>query len=302
MKRNGADFRIASSFGSVSMSSRWISTSLSGGSPSARPALIVACTALTSDDLPMPRAPHRSALLAGRPAAKRCVLSARMSRTRSTPRINAMSTRLTRWTGSSAPVSADQTKQSAAARSVASGSRGASRATAAIRRSSFFSSVSGSVSGSVSRRVSGSMSFMAGQALISGRGQSGLTCPPSGEKPAPAVALAQPAIIFRPLFTRPRRGRLASRLRSSPLLRTPPYAQAVGGGLGILVSCLPFVLILVFMYFLFIRPQRTQMKKRGEMLAAIRRGDTVVTGGGLFGKVTKGNDDYLEVDLGNGVK
>jgi preprotein translocase subunit YajC len=84
------------------------------------------------------------------------------------------------------------------------------------------------------------------------------------------------------------------------MLVTPAYAQAVGGGPDILVSILPFVLIFVIMYFLIIRPQR--MKKRGEMLAAIRRGDTVVTGGGLVGKVTKANDDDLEVDLGNGVK
>ena len=61
-----------------------------------RAALIAACTALTSDDLPMPRAPQSSTLLAGRPAAKRSVLSTRMSRTRSTPRIRPMSTRLTR--------------------------------------------------------------------------------------------------------------------------------------------------------------------------------------------------------------
>jgi preprotein translocase subunit YajC len=69
------------------------------------------------------------------------------------------------------------------------------------------------------------------------------------------------------------------------------------------VSILPFVLIFVIMYFLIIRPQRAQMKKRGEMLSNIRRGDTVVTGGGLIGKVTKVVDDNeLEVDLGNGVK
>lgn len=76
-----------------------------------------------------------------------------------------------------------------------------------------------------------------------------------------------------------------------------------GGAPDILVSILPFVLIFVIMYFLIIRPQRTQMKKRAEMLGAIRRGDTVVTGGGLVGKVTKVTDDNeLEVDLGNGLK
>jgi len=70
-----------------------------------------------------------------------------------------------------------------------------------------------------------------------------------------------------------------------------------------LISVLPFVLIFVIMYFLILRPQRQQAKKRGEMLAAIRRGDTVVTGGGLVGKVTKVIDDNeLEVDLGGGTK
>ncbi len=83
---------------------------------------------------------------------------------------------------------------------------------------------------------------------------------------------------------------------------TPAYAQAVGGGPDIFISILPFILIFVIMYFLIIRPQRQQMKKRAEMLTAIRRGDTVVTGGGLVGKVTKVIGDHeLEVDLG-GVK
>jgi preprotein translocase subunit YajC len=81
---------------------------------------------------------------------------------------------------------------------------------------------------------------------------------------------------------------------------TPAYAQSGGASPDIFISILPFVLIFVIMYFLIIRPQRTTMKKRGEMLAAIRRGDTVVTGGGFIGKVTKvvdGNDE-LEIDLG----
>lgn len=83
---------------------------------------------------------------------------------------------------------------------------------------------------------------------------------------------------------------------------TPAYAQTGAGGPDILVSILPFILIFVIMYFLIIRPQRQQMKKRGEMLAAVRRGDTVVTGGGLIGKVAKVTDDELEIDLGSGVK
>ena len=84
---------------------------------------------------------------------------------------------------------------------------------------------------------------------------------------------------------------------------TPAYAQTgAGGGADIFVSILPFVLIFVVMWFLIIRPQRTQMKKRGEMLTAIRRGDTVITGGGLVGKVTKADENELEVDLGGGTK
>ena len=84
---------------------------------------------------------------------------------------------------------------------------------------------------------------------------------------------------------------------------TPAYAQGVGATPDVFISVLPFVLIFVIMYFLIIRPQRSQMKKRGEMLAAIRRGDTVVTGGGFIGKVTKVIDDNeLEVDLGGGTK
>lgn len=84
---------------------------------------------------------------------------------------------------------------------------------------------------------------------------------------------------------------------------TPAYAQGAGAaGPDMLVSILPFVLIFVIMYFLIIRPQRTQIKKRGEMLAAVRRGDTVVTGGGFIGKVTKAGDTELEIDLGGGNK
>ena len=84
---------------------------------------------------------------------------------------------------------------------------------------------------------------------------------------------------------------------------TPAYAQGAGAaGPDMLVSILPFVLIFVIMYFLIIRPQRTQLKKRSAMLAAVRRGDTVVTGGGFIGKVTKAGDTELEIDLGGGNK
>ena len=84
---------------------------------------------------------------------------------------------------------------------------------------------------------------------------------------------------------------------------TPAYAQSAGGGGEILMSILPFLLIFVIMYFLIIRPQRTQMKKREEMLKNVRRGDQIITGGGVIGKVTKVVDDTeLEVEIAEGVK
>ena len=64
-------------------------------------------------------------------------------------------------------------------------------------------------------------------------------------------------------------------------------ATTAAGGSELLISILPFVAVFAIMYFLIIRPQRSQMKKREEMLKNIRRGDTVVTGGGIVGKVTK---------------
>ena len=86
---------------------------------------------------------------------------------------------------------------------------------------------------------------------------------------------------------------------------TPAFAQTPGaaGGGDIIMSILPFLLIFVIMYFLIIRPQRTQMKKREEMLKNVRRGDQVVTGGGFIGKVTKVFDnDELEIEIAEGVK
>ena len=79
--------------------------------------------------------------------------------------------------------------------------------------------------------------------------------------------------------------------------QNPILAQSAGGS-DMLVSILPFILIFVIMYFLILRPQRKQMKDRQAMLAAIRRNDTIVTGGGIIGKVTKViNDHELEVEI-----
>jgi preprotein translocase subunit YajC len=88
------------------------------------------------------------------------------------------------------------------------------------------------------------------------------------------------------------------------MLITPAYAQMPGGGDGgMLMSLLPFVLIFVIMYFLILRPQQKRVKMHQEMVKNLRRGDTVVTSGGLIGKVTKVVDDeQIEVEFAEGLR
>jgi preprotein translocase subunit YajC len=88
------------------------------------------------------------------------------------------------------------------------------------------------------------------------------------------------------------------------MLITPAYAQGSPFGDGnMLMSLLPFVLIFVIMYFLILRPQQKRVKQHQEMVKNLRRGDTVVTSGGLIGKVTKVvDDDQIEVELADGVR
>lgn len=72
---------------------------------------------------------------------------------------------------------------------------------------------------------------------------------------------------------------------------------------GAIAQFLPLILIFAIMYFLLIRPQQKKMKDHQAMVAALRRGDQVVTQGGLIGKVSKVKDDNeVEVELAEGVK
>lgn len=87
------------------------------------------------------------------------------------------------------------------------------------------------------------------------------------------------------------------------MLITPAFAQAAGGGAGGgLAGFLPFILIIVVFYFLLIRPQQKRMKQHKEMVGALRRGDVIVTAGGLIGKIAKVEDDEVQVDLADGVR
>lgn len=84
---------------------------------------------------------------------------------------------------------------------------------------------------------------------------------------------------------------------------TPAYAQAPGGGAEFFISLLPFVLIFVIIYFMILRPQQRRMKQHQEMIAGLRRGDTVVTSGGLIGKISKVVDEQeLQVEVAEGVR
>jgi preprotein translocase subunit YajC len=83
---------------------------------------------------------------------------------------------------------------------------------------------------------------------------------------------------------------------------SPAYAQAAGAAPNPLIQLLPFVLVFVFFYFLIIRPQSQARKKHMEMINNVKRGDTVVTSGGIVGKVSKVLDgDEIMVELADNV-
>ena len=88
------------------------------------------------------------------------------------------------------------------------------------------------------------------------------------------------------------------------MLVTPAFAQASPfGGDNMLVQLLPFVLIFVIMYFLILRPQQKRAKEHQELVKNLRRGDSVITSGGLVGKVTKVVDDeQIEMEIADGVR
>ncbi|TAK50096.1 MAG: preprotein translocase subunit YajC [Xanthobacteraceae bacterium] len=88
------------------------------------------------------------------------------------------------------------------------------------------------------------------------------------------------------------------------MFTTPAFAQATGGDANsMLMSLLPFVLIFVIMYFLILRPQQKRTKDHQDLVKNLRRGDTVITSGGLVGKVTKVVDeDQIEIEIADGIR
>ena len=86
------------------------------------------------------------------------------------------------------------------------------------------------------------------------------------------------------------------------MLISPAYAQDFSSYLGGAGQFLPLVLIFAVFYFLLIRPQQTRQKEMKAMLAALKRGDRVVTGGGIVGVVQKTKDNEVEVEIAPSVK
>lgn len=88
------------------------------------------------------------------------------------------------------------------------------------------------------------------------------------------------------------------------MLISNAYAQTAGaaGPLGGLMEFLPIILMFGVLYFLMIRPQMKKAKEHKALLAALQKGDEVVTGGGLTGRVTKVGEAYVHVEIAEGVE
>lgn len=94
-------------------------------------------------------------------------------------------------------------------------------------------------------------------------------------------------------------------MSSEPILMSMVQAAPAGQASGtsqILVGILPWLLIFVIFYMLMIRPQQRRVKEHQSAIAAVKKGDDIITGGGIRGRVTKVTDDEAEVEIAQGVK
>ena len=88
------------------------------------------------------------------------------------------------------------------------------------------------------------------------------------------------------------------------MFATPAFAQASGaaGSGAAFAQFIPLILIFAIMYFLMIRPQQKRVKQHRAMVEALKKGDQIVTQGGIIGKGASIRDDDLEVEIAPGVK
>jgi preprotein translocase subunit YajC len=84
---------------------------------------------------------------------------------------------------------------------------------------------------------------------------------------------------------------------------SPAYAQTAGGGSDFLIQLVPILLMFVIFYVLLLRPQQQRQKQLRAMVSNLRRGDIVVTSGGIIGKVTKVRDENeIEVEIADNTR
>ncbi len=90
------------------------------------------------------------------------------------------------------------------------------------------------------------------------------------------------------------------------MFSSPAYAatggSAAGGAAGFFVQIFPLILIFIIFYFLLIRPQQRRMKAHQKMVQDVKPRDVAITTGGLIGKVTKVEDNEIEMEIATGVK
>jgi len=93
-------------------------------------------------------------------------------------------------------------------------------------------------------------------------------------------------------------------MSSQPILMSMVQAAPAGQGgtVGMLMGILPWLLIFAIFYVLMIRPQQRKVKEHQAAIAAVKKGDEVVPGGGIRGRVTKVSDDEAEVEISQGVR
>jgi preprotein translocase subunit YajC len=89
------------------------------------------------------------------------------------------------------------------------------------------------------------------------------------------------------------------------MFATPAYAQTAApgaGGMDFFFQLIPLILIFVIFYFFLIRPQQQKAKQHKAMIDAVRRGDQIITQGGLYAKVVKVAADHVEAEIAQNVK
>lgn len=93
--------------------------------------------------------------------------------------------------------------------------------------------------------------------------------------------------------------------RQEPMFASPAHAAAgaaPSGTAAFLINVAPLLLIFVIFWFLLIRPQQRRLKLHRDMIGAVKRNDVAVTGGGVIGKVTKVDDNEVELEIASGVR